>query len=263
MKKDRVLTYKKFRHPEVGDIRLYQTSDYTSLAAAQFISDIVKDNPTAVITYATGKTMIPIYKILATMVDRGEVSFSKTKAFLLDEYYPCSPDSPHSFVGYIRKRVIEALKIKEENKFLIDGLAENPEAEAQRYNSLLKKEKIDLVILGIGPGGHIGFNEPGTPFEEETHFTALSQDTVNRDRKERRLNTPRHSITQGIANILRAKRILLVAYGHNKSDSLRAMLEGPITTSIPASALRLVGDRVSIFMDSEAAKFLNSGFSKQ
>jgi glucosamine-6-phosphate deaminase len=260
MKKDKRLTYKKLRHPKIGNIRVYQVSEHASLAAAQFISDIAKDNPVAAITYATGETMIPVYRALATMVNRGEVDFSETKAFHLDEYYPCSPDSPHSFARYIRERVFEALGISEENRFLINGLAEDPEAEAQRYNSLLKKEKIDLAILGIGPGSHIGFNEQGTPFDKETHLANLSQETIDRDKIERGQNTPEHAITQGISNILSARKILLLGYGSKKGTYLNSALTESITPDIPASALRLVGDKVSVFIDNEAARSLNIGF---
>jgi glucosamine-6-phosphate deaminase len=179
----------------------------------------------------------------------------------LDEYYPCSPDSPHSFVRYVRERVFEELKISKENRFLINGLAEDPEAEALRYNSLLKKEKINLAILGIGPGSHIGFNEQGTPFDKETHLANLSQETIDRDRIERGQSTPEYAITQGISNILSARKILLLGYGSKKGAYLNSALTGSVTPDIPASALRLVGDKVSIFIDSEAARSLNGGFS--
>jgi glucosamine-6-phosphate deaminase len=260
MKKNKILTFKKLRHPKIDNIRVYQSSEFTSLAAAQFISDIVRHNPTAAITYATGETMIPVYSALAKMVGRGEVNFSKTKAFHLDEYYPCNPDSPHSFARYIRERVFEALGISEENRFLMNGLVKNPKAEASRYNSLLKKEEIDLAILGIGPGSHIGFNEQGTSFDKETHLATLSQETVDRDRVERGQNTPEYAITQGISNILSARKILLLGYGSKKGTYLNSALTGSITPDIPASALRLVGEKVSIFIDNEAAKSLNTLF---
>jgi len=261
MKKNKTLTFKKLRHPEISSIRVYQSSEYASLAAAQFISDIVRHNPTAAITYATGETMIPVYSALAKMVKRGEVNFSKTKAFHLDEYYPCSPDSPHSFARYIKERVFKALGISEKNRFLMNGLAKDPKTEALRYNSLLGKQEIDLAILGIGPGSHIGFNEQGTSFDKKTHLATLSQETVDRDRVERGQSTPEHAITQGISNILSARKILLLGYGSKKGSYLGAALTGSITPDIPASALRLVGDKVSVFIDSEAARSLNGGFS--
>lgn len=261
MKKGKILTFKKLRHPEISNIRIFQSSEHASLAAAQFISDIIRHNPTAAITYATGETMIPVYSALAKMVGHGEVDFSKTKAFHLDEYHPCNPDSPHSFARYIRERVFEALGISEENRFLMNGLVKNPKTEASRYNFLLKKEKIDLAILGIGPGSHIGFNEKGTSFDKETHLANLSQETIDRDRIERGQNTPEHAITQGISNILSAKKILLLGYGSKKGSYLGAALTGSITPDIPASALRLVGDKVSVFIDNEAARSLDGVFS--
>ena len=249
-----VLPYYEIDHPEISCICAFPSPQETARGVAKEIMGLVRANPHMAITYATGETMIPLYSALATMVKHGEVDFSKTKAFHLDEYYPCSSDSPYSFARYIGEKVFDPLKICEENRFLINGSAEDPEVETQRYNSLLGKQEIDLAILGIGPGCHIGFNEQGTPFDKETHLATLSQETVYRDRKERGQDTPEQAITQGISNILNARKILLLGYGSKKGEYLNSALIGSVTPNIPASALRLVGDKVSIFIDSEAAK---------
>jgi len=226
--------------------------------AANFIARFVTQNPLANITYATGNTMIPVYQKLAEAVNKGEVDFSQTKAFHLDEYYPCSPDEPHGFVNYLQEYVFNPFKISPENCFTINGAANDADAEAARYNKLLNKYPIDLAILGIGPGSHIGFNESGTPFSKKTHLVTLSKETVARDQVERQQNTPTQAITQGIANILAAKKILLIAYGAEKGDYLEPAINGKISPQCPASALRLNGEKVTILIDQSAASRLST-----
>ena len=145
----------------------------------------------------------------------------------------------------------------------MNGLAPNPDAEAERYDSLLSAKPIDLAILGIGPwsdetqtGCHIAFNESGTPFDQRVHVRTLDPVTLARDRQERGQNSPEKALTQGIANILEARKIILLAFGEKKGQSLRATLFGKIGSQRPASALRLQGHKVILFIDEAAASQL-------
>lgn len=252
------LSYFEITHPEISSIRVYPSREETAQAVAQFIIDLVQNNPEAAITYATGNTMIPVYQRIAEAIKGGEVNFSQTKAFHLDEYYPCDPCESHSFVQYLNQYVFEPFQITEENRFIMNGLAADPQVEASRYNTLLKQQPIALAILGIGPGSHIAFNEQGTPFESETHLARLSQETITRDQVERGQETPEHALTQGINNILETEQILLVAYGAGKGEYLKPTLWGPIDSQVPASALRLKGEKVSLYIDNEAAQHLGN-----
>ena len=108
---------------------------------------------------------------------------------------------------------------------------------------------VSLAILGIGPGGHIGFNERNTPFNSRTHLAQLSNETIYRDQIERKQNTPDKALTQGIGTILEAESILMIAYGRNKGVYLNNALYREINPVSPASALRLVGSKVSIIID--------------
>jgi len=209
-----------------------------------------------VITYATGDTMIPVYKAIRNKIEGGTADFSKTAAFHLDEYYPCFPDETHGFQRFLLHYVFRPFQIPPEKCFAINGTAQDPDAEATRYNLLLSQQQVDLAILGIGPGSHIAFNEQGTPFDSQTHLVILSQRTIYRDREERGQNTPIYAITQGIANILAAERILLIAYGSNKGKYLKPALFEPTNVQYPASALRLVGEKVKILIDQQAAAVL-------
>ena len=157
----------------------------------------------------------------------------------------------------LQHRVFRPFHIAAENTFTINDRAIDPRAEADRYDDIVSKG-IAVAILGIGPGGHIGFNESGTPFGFRTHLAALSPETVYRDQVERGQKTPKTALTQGIANILEATEVVLTAYGHEKGKYLQPSLYTDISEKNPASALRFIGDKVSLFIDGDAAQALTS-----
>ncbi|MCL4382359.1 MAG: glucosamine-6-phosphate deaminase [Patescibacteria group bacterium] len=263
-KRTLALSYQEITHPEISSIRVFPTPEETARGAAEEIVRVVQANPSAAITYATGDTMIPVYAHLTQAVQGRQVSFAETIGFHLDEYYPTGPEPdkyPHSFVSYLRQRVFGPLQIAMANE--LNGLAPDPEAEVRRYDGLLSAQLIDLAILGIGPwsdtrqsGCHIALNESGTPFSTRTHVAELNEVTVSRDRQERGQDTPSRALTQGIANILEAKQIYLIAYGENKGMSLREALYGEVGVRRPASALRVQGHKVKMFIDRAAASQL-------
>ncbi len=255
-------------HPDIAGIEVYPTPESTARAASKYIIRCIQSVGHPVITFATGETMVPVYAHLGESVRAGRVSLTSIEARELDEYWPCVPTDPHSFVGYHRRHVW-SLGALVDRIYEIDGTAADPEAEARRYGAIVQAHPADLMILGIGPwddetqsGGHIGFNESGTPFDRGTHLARLHPSTVNRDRVERQQETPDHAITQGIADILAAKDIMLVAYGANKGLALAHALYDPISVNIPASALHSVGKSVRMYIDQAAASVLE-GYKKQ
>lgn len=256
-------------HPEGLDIRNFGHEIYTSYAGALYILNAVQNNPTAAITYATGVTMEPVYTFISQHKDRLGADFSRTSAFHLDERYPCAPTDPASFARFIKERVVEPFGIPSDQVQYWNGLAADPDVEAARYDTLLAKQPINLVILGVGPAGkhgdrkgsHLAFNETGTPFDSESHYVAkLSEETLFRDRIERGELVPPAALTQGLATITRAQDILLIAYGTNKGVALRDALYGPPLADCPASILRLpeVKSKVHIFVDQMAAAVLKA-----
>lgn len=258
------IKYREIFHPEIARILVFGTPEKASAAAGLGIINLVNQKPTAAITYATGETVIPLYENLAKAVKEGKADFSKSTAFHLDEYFPCGKDIklyPHGFVAYLRQRVFGPLGIKNVNE--LNGLAPDPEAESARYDSLLRAQPIDLAILGIGPwsdetnsGCHIAFNESSEFFEPGVHVQVLDKTTVKRDRMDRGQNSPDRALTQGIDNILGAEKIILLAFGESKGSSLHQALYGMIGSQRPASALRLAGHKVTLFIDEAAASKL-------
>lgn len=247
------IDYRILSHPEIGRIEIFPDANAAAERTAEKIIDIVSNNSRAAISFATGNTMIPVYKATTRKAGTEQIDFSDIQAFHLDEYFPCNPNEPYSFVQFLRRLVFDPLNIHE--RFEINGLADNPEKEAERYENLLQQRKIALAILGIGPNGHIGFNESGTPFNSRTHYAALSVETVKRDR-DRGQDSPDHAITQGIYDILAAERIVLTAYGEEKGKYLKEALYGEISSNCPASALRKAGSKVTVIIDENAASRL-------
>ncbi len=244
------------KQTQIKKILVLPSAEAAAKKAAEYIAKIIRKNPRAVISFATGNTMFPVFKNLQKINKNGLVNFKKITAFHLDEYYPCSPKKDYSFVKFLNDNLFEPLKIPEKQIFRLDGLAKDPEKEAKRYDELLSSHKINLVTLGIGPGRHLAFNESGSSFKSKTRLINLSQETLLRDHKDRGQDSPSQALTQGIANILEGEKLLLVAYGSEKGKLLKEALFEPISESCPASSLQLVGDKVTIIIDQEAAKEL-------
>ncbi|MGE7130091.1 glucosamine-6-phosphate deaminase [Lysinibacillus xylanilyticus] len=182
---------------------------------------------------ATGGTMEPLYSIIC----ESNVDFSNCISFNLDEYVGLSANHEQSYTNYMDKYLFRHKPFKE--SYLPNGLADNPKEEALRYESLLQHNPIDFQLLGIGQNGHIGFNEPGTPFDSLTHLVTLEQST--RQANARYFDSidevPTQAITMGIQSIMRAKCILLIAVGEAKRDVLQSVLDSEYTEDMPASVL--------------------------
>lgn len=159
----------------------------------------------------------------------------------------------------MHENLFVGLDIKEENIHIPVGDAEDEQAECEAYEKSMEGITVDLQVLGIGVDGHIGFNEPGTPFDSLTHLTELTEQT--RQDNARFFDgdidqVPTSAITMGLATIMRARKIILIATGENKADAIKGMIEGPLTTDCPASILQNHPD-VVVVLDEEAASKLN------
>jgi len=248
-------------HLEIRDIRVFADKTTAAKAAGEHIIAQVLQKPDSVITYATGNTMLPVYRHIAQQVEQRMVDFSQTSARHLDEYVGIRFTHPESFAGYILNEVIRPFHVPPNRSFLINGNSLNPASEAKWYNSAMKNPPADLVILGVGPhpGAHIAFNESGTNFTDETHIALLDRVTIQRDIDRGGEGFP-SAFTQGPANIFAAKDIMLVAYGQDKGQALRRALTEPISEDCVASGLRLpgVGNKVTLFIDEAAAQVITA-----
>ncbi len=232
------------------------TKNYEEMSekAYEIVRDVIKANPNAVLGLATGSSPIGLYDDLVKAYERGEISFKNIRTVNLDEYVGLDYSSDQSYVYFMRKNLFERVDIDLANTNLPDGKAKDLEAECARYTKLVEGMRQDVQVLGLGSNGHIAFNEPGTPFDSTTHVVKLTESTIkDNSRLFKNIDeVPRSALTMGIANIMNAKKIVVVANGANKADAIYKTVKGEITEAVPASILQKHPD-VTIVCDELAA----------
>lgn len=224
---------------------------------AQIIAEVIKNNPNAVLGLATGTSPIGIYQNLVEMCQKGEISFANVKTVNLDEYVGLDGTHPQSYRYFMNDNLFNHVDIDKANTFVPNGVAENLQEECTRYTTLVNNLVQDIQLLGIGSNGHIAFNEPGTPFDSTTHVVNLTENTIKDNSRlfEDISQVPTKALTMGIANIMNAKRILIVANGKNKAQAVYDMVKGQVNTTCPASVLQNHPD-VTVIVDKDAASLL-------
>lgn len=238
---------------------LKPTPDEVARDAARIVSKTVRANPALRLGLATGATTIGMYKELVRLHQQEGLDFSRVITFNLDEYLGLAPDHPQSFRHFMQEHFFSQVNIPLRNIHIPDG---SIRGDYQEYCDAYEKSicdagGIDLQILGIGRNGHIGFNEPMSSLGSRTRLKELSKETIEDNRKDFAPGekVPECAITVGIGTILEAKRILLLATGNRKAVPIAAAIEGPVTSSVTASALQLHPD-VTFIVDSQAASQL-------
>ncbi|MBQ7793250.1 MAG: glucosamine-6-phosphate deaminase [Clostridia bacterium] len=232
-------------------MRVIVCNDYDEMSkkAASLVASQITLKPNCVLGLATGSTPIGLYDNLVEMNQNGEIDFSSVTSFNLDEYYPLSPDNDQSYRYFMNLHLFDRVNIDKERTYVPNGLAEDAEAECAEYEKKIADHGgIDLQILGIGQNGHIGFNEPDENLISVTHLTGLTDNTIEANSRFFASidDVPKKALTMGIGSILKAKRIILLASGKSKRRVVRELLNDNITTSIPATMLKVHPDVVLI-----------------
>lgn len=243
-------------------LRVCVASDAEAAAelAATRILALLREKPTAALGVATGSTPSPVYRALARAMRSTPLDLSRARAFALDEYVGIDPRLPQSYRSVIDAEVTEPLGFDRRLVSVPDGSATDLAAAASAYEASIDSiGGVDLQILGIGHNGHIGFNEPGSAHDSLTRVVDLAEET--REANARFFDgdvdlVPRQAMTQGIGTILKARSIVLLAFGSGKAEAVAQALEGPIDQASPASALRRHAD-VTILLDKAAASSLS------
>lgn len=220
---------------------------------AKLIIDLVNENHKAVLGLATGSSPLGVYERLVNACKNNEVSFKDVTTFNLDEYVGLDGQHNQSYRFFMNDNLFNHIDI-DLNKTHVPSGVGNYEESAKEYDNLIEEAGgIDLQILGIGSDGHIAFNEPGTSFNSLTHIAELAESTIKDN--SRFFNSvdevPTKAVTMGLASIMRAKKIVLIATGENKADAIHGLLEGLITEDLPCSILRNHPD-VTIYVDHAA-----------
>ena len=236
--------------------------DELSKRAARFIAGTIKNKPNSVLGLATGGTPVGCYRELIRMHREEGLDFSTVITFNLDEYVGLPPTHPQSYRYYMDENLFRHVNIKMENTHVPDGMTNDPQRTCQEFEKLIKASGgIDLQLLGIGANGHVGFNEPGSPFDSRTRLVNLSEQTRKDNARFFKSidEVPYQALSMGIGAIMEAKKIVLLASGAGKAEAVAKSVEGPITEDVPASILQRHPD-CSFILDGGAASKLGRNY---
>jgi glucosamine-6-phosphate deaminase len=219
------------------------------------IAATLKETPETVFGLPTGRTPVRLYHELGTI----HADFSRATTFNLDEFLGIGPDHPGSYRAFMRQHLFSRVNLAPERIHVLNGAAPDPEGECARYEAAIADAGgIGLQLLGIGTNGHIGFNEPARELAARTHRVMLKESTrrsnaglVGGDASQ----VPKEALSMGMGTILHARRIVLIATGKSKARCVDRMVNGPITTRMPASFLQLHSN-VELMLDEAAAGLL-------
>ncbi|CUT98083.1 Glucosamine-6-phosphate deaminase [Staphylococcus capitis] len=212
--------------------------------------------PTSKLGLATGGTMTEVYKYLVELLEKNQLDVSHVETFNLDEYVGLKAEHPQSYHYYMNEVLFDQYpNFNKENIHIPNGYSSQLEDEAERYNQLLNdRGPVDIQILGIGENGHIGFNEPGTDLHSETHIVDLTESTIRANSRyfESESDVPQQAVSMGLASILKAKRIILLAFGEKKKEAIHQLMNNQVTKDIPSTILH-AHPNVEVYVDDEAA----------
>ena len=238
------------------EVVIYPDAERVARHGAGLVEAMLRVKPDAVFGFATGRTPIALYRRLVERHREGALSFARTTSFNLDEYLGISEDSPQSYRSFMNREFFDQVDIEPANTHLpVCAEGENPQRVGPAYEEKIRAAGgIDLQILGIGHNGHIGFNEPSSSLASRTRVKTLTRRTLEDNGRlfEEGEFQPRLAITMGIATIMDARRILLLATGENKAEAVARMVEGPVSAMCPASVLQL-HESVTVLLDEAAA----------
>ncbi|WP_159821305.1 glucosamine-6-phosphate deaminase [Colwellia sp. 20A7] len=238
---------------------IFDDAQQVAVNAAEWVAELITKKKNPVLGLATGSTPISLYQQLVNKYKAGELSFKNTTSFNLDEYLGIDADNEQSYRHFMNQNLFNHVDINIDNTFLPTcNQGENPREQGLAYEEKIKQANgVDLQILGIGANGHIGFNEPTSSLASRTRIKTLTQQTLNDN--SRLFNKdefqPTLAMTMGIATILDARYVLLMATGESKAQAVKDMVAGPLSAMCPASALQMHENAI-ILLDKAAASKL-------
>ncbi|HSH77757.1 MAG TPA: glucosamine-6-phosphate deaminase [Herpetosiphonaceae bacterium] len=237
-------------------MHIVSVDDYEAMsrAAADLVCAVIANNPAAVMVLATGNTPMGLYRDVAQRRQRGEIDTSRLRIFQLDAYLGLAPDDPRSLYGWLRRSVLDPWGVPETNVVRLRGDAVDPEAECRAYDeSVVAVQGFDLSVLGLGPNGHLGFNEPPVDPGAPTRIVDLTPESVESSARYwgGRDQVPPRALTAGMHALLAARQTLLVVSGAHKQEILRRTVAGPVTPDVPASLLQQASN-VTVIADRAA-----------
>ena len=240
----------------MAEVVIVENKEAAGALVAAEIAELIARRPDAVLGLATGSTPLPVYEALRQRLAGRDLS--QVRGFALDEYVGLDPAHPESYRSVITREVIEPLGLDPQRIQVPNGAVETIQRAGDDYEAAIAAAGgVDLQILGIGTDGHIGFNEPGSSFASQTRVKTLTEQT--RADNARFFDTvddvPRHCITQGLGTILKARHLVLLAFGEGKAQAVADAVEGPLAAILPGSAIQL-HPHATVVVDEAAASRL-------
>ena len=241
-------------------IIIYDNAQEVAESAALWVKALLKEKADPVLGLATGSTPISLYKELVKQYKQGQSSFANVTSFNLDEYHQIDEQNAQSYRSFMQQHLFDHVDIDRSNTFLPTcNVGQNPRVQGLAYEERIKQVGgVDLQILGIGANGHIGFNEPTSSLASRTRIKTLTQQTLNDNN---RLFSdsevqPTMAMTMGIATIMDARYVLLMATGKNKAKAVKDMITGAVSANCPASMLQMHENAV-VLLDKDASSMLD------
>lgn len=244
----------------MAEIVVVRDQDAAGDLAARSILDLIAAKPDTVLGLATGSTPLAVYRALERGIHERGVDVSHVRGYALDEYVGLPAGHPESYRAVITREVVEPLGLTPSLIHVPNGSLDGIEhAGADYERAIAESGGVDVQLLGIGTDGHIGFNEPGSSFASVTRVKTLTEQTRADNARffASEDDVPMHCITQGLSTILKARHLMLLAFGEGKAEALAGAVEGPVSASNPGSAVQL-HPHVTVLVDEAAASRLRN-----
>ena len=240
-------------------VKIFDDHESLSAEAASQILAQVQKKPDSTLCLAAGDTPRRAYELLGHIAVESKIDWSKCSFIGLDEWIGVPPSNEGSCAFFLTKNLFSRLSVDRSRIHLFDALAPDPLAECNKMDTLIRKAGgIDLMLVGVGMNGHVGFNEPGVSRNLYSHVSALDQTTQTVGRKYFNETTALYTgITLGFRHLMECRQVIMMASGLRKAKIIREVVEGPITTDVPASLVREHG-RAEALLDRDAASLLSS-----
>jgi glucosamine-6-phosphate deaminase len=232
-----------------------------SEAAAEIVASAVVADPGLALALPTGSTPLGMFQALIRKVDAGTLDLSRAQFFCLDEYVGVTPDDPNSLTGWLFRSFMDPAGVPRAHIHTVPATASDPASAVIAYEEeLAALGGLKLAVLGLGPNGHIAYNEPGSAADSRTRVLPLTQQSIDQASAywSPGTPTPTTAMTMGVATLLEAERIVLIVSGAAKADMLRRALEEEPSADVPASWLQLVPEKTLVIADEAAASALSS-----
>lgn len=218
-----------------------------SRAGADIIEKIVRENPTCTLGLATGSSPVGMYKELARRCKEEGLDFSKIHSVNLDEYVGLEPTHDQSYRYFMDDNLFNHINIDKANTYVAKGVGD-AEANLKEFNAILDKTDIEIQVLGVGPDGHLGFNEPGEVLYDGAHKEVLDESTIDANARffASRDDVPRYAFTMGMGNIMRAKKLLMIVNGDKRDAMTKLLINDKLDPKCPCTFMRMHRDATVI-----------------